>query len=583
MTGSRRILVAALVLGALVRIANGLQVRNGPLPYYHAWTESDMQFYDRWGRSLAAGDWLTAPRMRPYHTGHAAAARQAWLLGGAPRPFDEAAATQLWDAWLGERTFYQDALYPYALGLLYAAGGGHAAVFVLQGLLGLACVALLHAIALRLFDPGTAGVSALLAALYGPLAFYELLLLKPVLITAVGLATLLALLRALELPSARGRWALAGGLAGLSILAQSSALLFAGPAGVVTVLLLRRRRVPWGAPLAIAACALAATLAPAVARNVAVGAPPFVLNATGAWTFLNHNADDYVPAVGDTVTRHAGAILNRTGGRLGPTALATIGTHGSLAGWLRLLGAKLACIGHWYEIPNNANYYVYRRLAPRLDALRVPFSLVAPFALLGFAAALRGRGERLLLALHVVAGVATLALFYNISRLRLPTAVALLPFAAFGLVTLLRQARARRVTSLAAQAVLVAGAAAFVLRPLPAGFERIRVADYGVPNELTLQRAQARAVAGDAEGALSLLEAELRLEPADLAAADPRSGQARLSLVSAAAAGSFAALHAAAAECAAALDRPDVVGEHRRRAAILRSIDAQFSRAASRP
>jgi hypothetical protein len=578
-TGHRRILVVALALGALVRCVNILQVRDGPLPYFHAWTESDMQFYDRWARELAAGDWLTNTRMRPYHSGHAAVARQAHAASGSPLPFDEAAATRLWDAWLGERTFYQDPLYAYGLGVVYAAGGGQRGAFVLQALLGLGCVVLLHALALRLFDPGTAAVTAFLAALYGPLAYYELLLLKPVLIAFTGLLSVLALLRALERPRASGRWAVAGSSAGLSVLAQSSAVLFVAPALVAAALWLRRRGESWGAPMAMAGAVFLATLSPVVARNLAVGAPPFVLSATGGWTFLNHNAEDYVPAVGDTVTRHAGEILNRSGGRLVATVAATIGTHGSFAGWLALLFGKLAAFWHWYEMPNNANYYVYRMLAPRLDGLRLPFSLLAPLALLGFVVALRRPGERVLLALHVLAGVATLVLFYNISRLRLPTAVAMIPFAAFGLVTLLRQVRARRWASVAAQGVLVAIAAALVLRPLAPGIQQIRLADYGVPNDITLQRARVRAAAGDARGALALLEAELRLEPADLAAADPRGGESRLSLASAAAAGSFATLHSAAAACAEALDLPDVRGEHQRRAAILAAIEAQFARA----
>lgn len=562
MTGSRRLLVLALALGALLRVSNALQVRNGPLPYFHTWTESDMNFYDRWARDVATTDVLTSARMRPYHTGHAAAGPEA-----------------SWDLWLGQRTFYQDPLYAYAVAAVYAAGGTRSTVFVLQALLGLGCVVLLHAIARRAFDPGVAGVTALIAALYGPLAFYELFLLKPVLITATGLLAVLALLRALETPAAPARWGLAGIACGLSVLAQSSALLFVVPAGAACAWILARRRQAWRAPLLVLAAGLAAALAPVVARNLAVGAPPFVLSATGAWTFLNHNADDYVPEGGDTVTRHAGEILGRTEGRTLPTVLATIRTHASFAGWLRLLARKAAVFWHWYEIPNNTNYYVYERLAPRLDSGRVAFGFVAPLALLGLLGAVRGPGERVVLVLHVVAGIATLVLFYSISRLRLPTAVALVPFAASGLVTLLRQCRARRFRTAALQAALVGAAATVVLRPLPARIPLIRVADYGVPNDITFERARALAGAGDAAGALSLLEAELRLEPDDLAAADPRLGEARLGLTSAGAAGSFARLHGAAALCAKALDRPDLAGAHRRRAEVLASIEAQFKRA----
>ena len=72
-----RLLLIILALGAVLRLANWVQIKDGPLPWLHRWTETDMSFYDRWARDVATGDWLTDTRMRPYHSGHDAVARQA--------------------------------------------------------------------------------------------------------------------------------------------------------------------------------------------------------------------------------------------------------------------------------------------------------------------------------------------------------------------------------------------------------------------------------------------------------------------------------------------------------------------------
>jgi 4-amino-4-deoxy-L-arabinose transferase-like glycosyltransferase len=575
--GSRGFLLAALLLGAAVRLGAWLQIQDGPLLHLHRWTVSDMNFYDRWAKDIAAGDWLTDTRMRPYHPGHASVARQAYLLSGAREPFDDARGERIWDSWLGAKSFYQDPLYAYFLALLYRLFGPSVGVAVLaQSLLGLGCVGLLFAIAQRLFGPTVADVAALVAALYGPLLLYETVLLKPVLIAATSLLSLLLLLRAFDVPSSRWRWAAAGAAGGLTFLAQSSGLLFFLPAVALVAWHLRSDGKKARAAGACLLAAFAMMIAPVVVRNVVVGAPPFVFSATGGWTFLNHNAEDYEPAIGDAVTRHAGEIMRRTGGDLLATAVATIATHDSPLGWLRVLWGKLACFWHWYEMPNNTNYYLYQQLAPALAAFAIPYSLVAPLALFGLVTSARRDPGWLLLALLVGSGVTTLVVFYNISRLRLPTAVALIPFAAFGLVTLSRWLGAQHLRRAAGGAVFVAVAAAIMLRPLSPGVSKVRPGDYGVLNEIVLNLARLRVQDGHGVEALRLLERQLALEPPDLRQADPRSGETRISRLSASLAGQFGPLHLAAAERLRSLGRAAEAAEHERRAAILETIAARF-------
>jgi 4-amino-4-deoxy-L-arabinose transferase-like glycosyltransferase len=574
----RSALLLILALAAAIRLVGWAQLEGGPLLQMQRWTESDMHFYDGWARQIAAGDWLTDARTRPWHSGHRAVAREAHALAGSAEPFDDAAGERTWDAWLGEKTFYQDPLYAYFLALVYRIFGvSTGAVVLVQSLLGLACVGLVFGLARSLFGETVALVAGGMAALFGPLPLYELALLRPVLITATGLAALLLFVRALERPE-RGRLLLAGLASGIAVLAQSAALLSFLAAGLVLGVSLRSRGLRLGRPFALVAVGFALALAPAVARNLAVGAPPLVLSATGGWTFLNHNAEDYEPWVGDTVTQHAGAILSRTGGRMLPTIVETIRTHASLAGWLRVLGGKLACFWHWDEMPNNLNYDYYRLQAPALGWLALPFSLVAPLAALGMLAAGWRSAPHALLALHVLSGLATLVFFYSISRLRLPIAVAMIPFAAHGAVAIVRAALARRYARLAAAALVVAPLTGLVLRPLPPSVERIRLADYGVPNEIALHLTRQRLAVADLAGAERILARQIALEPGDLAAADPSTGSTRLGPLSAELAGSFAPLHAALASVRVEQGRAGEAQHEERRAGILRALAGELER-----
>ena len=74
-------------------------------------------------------------------------------------------------------------------------------------------------------------------------------------------------------------------------------------------------------------------------------------------------------------------VLGQAGPHMWPAMVLTLRTHpgpGSVAG---LLVDKLNWIGHWYEIPNNTNYYYYARRAPILIALAALTLAMGWFAL----------------------------------------------------------------------------------------------------------------------------------------------------------------------------------------------------------
>ncbi len=574
-------LVVAVAAG--VRAAHHAVLQGGPLLYLHHWTESDMHYFQAWARGFAAGDLLSRESGRPAHSWHDNFAREVHQRSGSTEPYGPEVRRRLWDRWLGGSRFYQDPLYPYALAASFRLFGDSVLpVFLAQALLGIGCAALAWLLARMLFDAPSALASGLLAALFGPLLLHELLLLRESAITFTGLAMLAAGAAALSRQEHR-RWPLVTGiLAGILVLLKSSALVIF--AAFIMLLLHRLRSRPREAVLRAALClaGFALSLSPLVARNVAVGVPPFAFAASGPVTFINHNFAGYDPMSGDTTSDLASGILHRSDGRFLPSALETIRTHESLGGWLRLVAGKLAAFWQAWEVPNNASYDYYRLSLGALAWILVGFPLVAPLAVVGIAlAGFRSHAHALLLA-HLGAGLLLTAVFYHLSRFRVPIAVAMIPFAGFALAAGLEAMRARRWKPFAGGLATVVVVAAIVLRPLPQDRPRIRVADYGVANEITGHLAARLEEEGAPEEALSLLDRQLRTEPAELRDLRPIGEETRISVHAALLAGSFRPLHQSAAKLCVQLGRAEEAGEHARAAETLARVEQQVE-GAGRP
>ncbi len=575
MTRARAGLLVVLVAATAIRLVSWSEIRSGALPWLHRWTESDMAFFDAWGQAIVAGDVLGRTTPRPYHSGHAGVARAAHEMLGEPGPFDEALGRAMWGRWLGEHTYYQEPLYAYGLAALFAAPGHHIGVVVLvQAALGVATAGLVYALTTSLFGVAAGLVAGLLAALYGPAIFHESLLLRDGPVVFVAVATLATILAALRSRGARG-WVFAAGLLfGVGLLLKSSSALFSAAAAAVIARRLGRAAWPLAAGLLL-------VLAPLVARNLIVGAPPLALAASGPHAFLYYNAADYDPFGGSATSAFAPRIMATTDGRWLPVVRATIATHRSVGAWLALVGAKLAAAGHWLEVPDNASYAYWRLEAPRAARCTVAFWLIAPLFVAGVVAGARRGPAVWLIVLLVGATLAANALFYTSSRLRLPVAIAMTPLAGLGLVELAGSVAARRWRRASALAMTCLAAAAFVLRPAPPGHTGLRVADYGVANEITMHLARRRAAAGDVAGARALVARRLETEPPALRAASPADGQSRLPSLDAGVAGSFAQLSLLAAR----LESGDGASAHAEHARRLRVIARQYAtaREAARP
>ncbi len=366
----------------------------------------------------------------------------------------------------------------------------------------------------------------MLAALCSPVLYFEMVLLRETLIVFAGL-----LLVWLAGTAARGRspsWWMATGVAmGLSLTLKSHFAIFLLGTLVLLAIQCRKRLkdLMWLEAAALLGVILG--LAPLVARNVAVGVGPLTLASAGGVNFILGNANEPESHVTDIRPQHVAEIMGQTGGRLLPTVAATLETYRNGSDYLRVLWEKFEAIWHWYELPDNTNFYYYRLHASILRHLPVTFLILSPLALAGLllgarraadstsagAAELAGFVAPHLYLLVLTSLTVPLAFFVR-DRYRAPLTAALIPLAALTIVRAAEWLRGRR---LASAAVVIGGVvllAFWTARPLPSPMLLIRPVDCTVPYQVYYgpMEQQARQ-AGDYRRAAEILADSLRFEP----------------------------------------------------------------------
>jgi len=526
LAGHQRLVIAALVLASLLlRAGYFLELNRGPGMWQYRWDQSDMYFFDTWARDLAAGDWLTDKPLHPFHQWHRLIAGEyfrlfpeaagALLEQQAPAGVPPDPARLLWNRWYGGKAFHQEPLYPYLIALTYKVFGPEVRwVFVWQMLLGLGSNLLIYLIARRYFGLAAAAVAGSLAVLCGPLLFYELSLLRESLITFMWLGLVCLTDQAL----ARGTWrwwALTGLACGLGVLLKITFFPFF--LGVLAILFLHYRAAPRVLVPSAAALAggLVLCLLPVMARNLAVGVPPLTLQSVAAITFINANAAGFSPGEGFFVSKHAAPIMANTDGAFIPAVLETLKTHASPWSYLKLLSSKFAAIWHWYEVPNNQNFYYFRLHSCILRYLPVTFLILSPLSLVGLALAAGGRLPGWPLYLAVAVNLGTLLLTDVFSRLRLPLVTLLIPFAALAIVRILKCLRTGRIARTGAAIAAVLLLSLWTMRPLPDQHPLIRAVDYCVPYGTYYYPMAEKAMRiGDWVRAADTLAESLQYEPA---------------------------------------------------------------------
>ncbi|HYC54898.1 MAG TPA: hypothetical protein VEL28_08155 [Candidatus Binatia bacterium] len=577
-----RFSVLVMIVAVAVRLLAWQEASSSPLVHLERWPASEMNLMHRWAQQVAAGDFLLRRSVVPdlgylVCTRKELSARPAGACGGD-------VVAERTRAWLEPAELWQQPLYPYLVGAVYAAAGSSDARIVLLAQAGLGVLAslLAMAVATRMFGAASGIGAGVIAALAGSAIHHEMLLVQSSVAGFAVLLSLCAVLRAVAVPASLPRAFVAGASAGALVLLSLSALLFVAAALTWSMLAVRRAsaadaRSPAMLFGAVFTAGILMVVAPLMVRNVSVGLAPLGWPPAASLAFIHGNAPG-AGIRGLVRSPDAPAIVAEAGLEPHGVVRATLARYQSPGPWAQLLAAKLAAFGHWYEAASDSNYAYFQRLLPATAHMTLSWSALLGLAAMGAAFSLRTAPALLL----PVAWAATTAMVYVAfvpsARDRLPAALALAPLAGHGAALLAAWLRQRDLWRLATGAALAAGVAALSMAPWEASFGLIRTDFYNVTNRIALELTGEAMARGDAGAALAITEKQLRAEPDSLREV-PAGAELGLDAWVATAAGGFASIYRRAADLLAAAGNEEVAAQRAARAEVLETVAREWKNA----
>ncbi len=448
-----------LVIGVAVavRLIYFLSFQNSPLAGY---VELDHLYYLQWAQQIADGEWL------------------------------------------GSEVFEQAPLYPYLVGSLFRVVGERLDLLLaLQHVAGVLTAVLVYLCGRQLFSRPVAIASGLLVAMFGPLIYYEGLVMKSFLSPLLTTLTLYAGLRYRELLQAR--WLVVAGFAiGLACLIRENHILLG--LAIACEIWLHRRETKRLAKHGLTLCvSVGVCFIPSIWRNWSVSGEFVVVTAGGGEVFYIahgpeaepfYHAPDFVDP--NPFTEHED--FRREAERRTRREL----TRGeSSRYWFReglsyavqhpirevvLSVQKLNVLLHDFEVNDSENCRVATRLIPILRFLPT-FGWISALGLLGMAVGLRDVRRFALPLLIVAAHVLSVMLTYNFGRFRLGLVPVWCLFAVSGVAWLghLWRLHVPRFRWAAAMVALVVSLATVFFFQDPPGSGRLT---YAVDDELLLAK-----------------------------------------------------------------------------------------------
>lgn len=473
----RKWVIFAIILIAVVfRLIYFLQISSGPCLLVNDWQESDMYFFNSWAKQIVGGDVLTDKSLHPFHKWHKDIAAKYFNSGHGQGDYSDAAAHSLWNSWYGEKRFHQEPLYPYLIAVTYfILSQDQRWVFAWQMLLGIASICLIYLITSFIFDELTGVTASLFALFAGNMLFYEVLLLRTSLIIFIGLLMVYLLLIMKE----NWRWYSGlGFLFGLALMLKTTFLLFI--LLVLGSMVFQKIRKPeikiYKIPVLLGGMLIA--LSPFMVRNIIVGVSPLSFSSVNAVTFINSNAEDYPPEQGFFISSYTEEIMAKTNGDIIPVCYYTLKTH-SLTSYLQQLCRKFNSVWHWYEKPNNCNFYYFGLYAWILK-LPATFLIIGSWGIIGLFMAVKKFIKCQYLYFLLASLLMTFMLSYILSRFRLPFTVLLIPFAGYAVIQTIDFIYLKNLKALGAVCLSLIILSFWISRPLPSNVPEIRPFDYSL-------------------------------------------------------------------------------------------------------
>ncbi|MFH0777158.1 MAG: tetratricopeptide repeat protein [Candidatus Eisenbacteria bacterium] len=353
--------------------------------------------------------------------------------------------------WLGHDVYFMGPLYPYFLGIVYTVfGRTPLAASAVQLALGLASILLVFAIARRVAGSGVALLSGVLLAFYGPLLFFDGLLLPEFLGILLNLLWIYLLVRTKSNVRPLHLFAV-GVLLGLSALARTSALLFLVAIGLWLVLgekmPLRRVLVSLG----VLTLGLLAVLMPVGVRNYVISGDRVLVTSNGGLNFYigNHaeanglytDVKELRMVGGDPESDWTGRFeAEKAAGRsLRPSEVSDFWLGRGLefvkkspGSFALLFLRKTFLFWNSFEFPQIEDYRAWKQTSGFPFAL-ISFAFVGPLGILGMLLASHRRSEFFLLRLFVIFYTISICVFFVTARYRVQVVPVLSVFSAYSL------------------------------------------------------------------------------------------------------------------------------------------------------
>jgi 4-amino-4-deoxy-L-arabinose transferase-like glycosyltransferase len=384
-------------------------------------------------------------------------------------------------------TFFQAPLYPWLLGLVYAAFGPSQTIAkLLQILLSVASCWLIYRIADGVFDRAVATVALAIAAIYGMYLYFANELLVVALIVFLDLLGLDLLLRAYG-DGRRLLWGAAGAVFGLSAIARPTILPFVA---AICFWVIVTERGSGTMVAAIQKCAIfllgvALPILPVTAHNWLADGDLVLVASSGGFNFYigNNPQSDGITAAApgirpDREGAHAdqARIARHALGRADATPR-EISDYWYDRGWRHIRENpgwaarhtlyKSYVLINAHEVSNNRVIDFVTRHSAIFTFASLKLWLVLPVAVAGVVIGGGRRQQKSILLVFVVVYSATIVPFFINARFRMPVVAILIVFAAAAVVDWSRKLGRRSHDLRAVVSIVVALLAVVLVRPLP--------------------------------------------------------------------------------------------------------------------
>ncbi len=380
---------------------------------------------------------------------------------------------------LGDKVFFRAPVYPYFLAGLYAIFGHNYLVpRIAQHLLGVIGLLLLYFLSRRVFGARVAVFASILASLYTMLIYFEGELLFDSLLTVTCLLWLVMCEKGKERPSL-AHWFVVGVVYGI-ICCIRPVFLAITPFVFAVLCWPHFKAGAKGATRQVIVGLTFGCLLPiflVTIRNYVVGNDFVLIASQGGLNFYignNPAGDGYTPMMpgprgGSWENRDLLYIAEKTLGHTPSPSEESWFWYkkgfdfilSSPNQYVALLLKKVYLFWNWFEIPNNQNFYSFRKYSPLLQILPIGFWFVGPIGILGMLISLQQRRGRFHVAFILLYSF-VIILFFVCDRFRLPIVPPVCMFAGYALHTSLEKVRLKQWGWMAAAMIWGACIAIFV-------------------------------------------------------------------------------------------------------------------------